>query len=70
MAGEYPTSLWAEGEVVKDDYYLYLKPQTSPGWYSLEVGIYLLESMERLPIIDSRGEVSGDRGIIGEIYVR
>lgn len=70
VGGEYPTSLWAEGEVVKDEYYLDLKPQTAHGWYSLEVGIYHLEGMQRLPLIDPTGEISGDRGIITQVHVR
>jgi hypothetical protein len=32
-----------------------------PGEYDLWVGIYLLETMERLPVIDAQGEKTGER---------
>jgi len=61
LGGNYPTSLWDEGEVVKDDYELMVRPDASSGEYRLEVGMYLLETGDRLPISSAEGEFLGDR---------
>jgi len=67
--GNYPTSLWDEGEVVKDEYELTLDPQIPPGDYWLEVGMYLLSTGERLHVFDSQGELRGDRVILGQVEI-
>lgn len=67
--GFYPTSFWDPGDVVRDQYDLVIFPQAPPGLYRFEVGFYLLATGERLPIIE-RGEVVGDRIILGEVEVR
>ncbi len=48
LRGAYPTSRWAPGEVVRDTYHLTVKPGTPAGVYHLEVGMYVLETGERL----------------------
>jgi len=48
--GTYPTSLWVPGEVVADPHPLDLPEGLSPGTYTLEVGMYLLETGTRLPV--------------------
>jgi len=67
--GFYPTSFWDPGEVVRDQYDLVIDPPALPGLYRFEVGLYLLATGERLPIIE-RGEVVGNRIILGEVEVR
>ncbi|MFQ5885955.1 MAG: ArnT family glycosyltransferase [Anaerolineae bacterium] len=67
--GFYPTSFWDPGEVVRDQYDLVIDPQVPAGLYRFEVGLYLLATGERLPIIE-KGEVVGDRIILGEVEVR
>jgi hypothetical protein len=67
--GGYPTSLWDEGEVVKDEYELRVKEGAPPGEYLLEAGIYLLSTGERLPVLEG-GKVGGDRILLGELTVR
>ncbi|MCJ7667107.1 MAG: glycosyltransferase family 39 protein [Anaerolineae bacterium] len=61
LGGNYPTSLWDEGEVVRDDYELIVRPDVSPGEYRLEVGMYLAEIGDRLPVSSAEGEFLGDR---------
>jgi len=51
--GLYPTSRWEEGEIMRDQYNLVISPDTPPGKYQIEVGMYLLETGERL---EARGE--------------
>jgi hypothetical protein len=48
QGGAYPTSVWDAGEVVTDEHPLSLPPDLPPGAYSLRVGLYLLESGQRL----------------------
>ncbi len=44
--GNYPTSFWDVGEQIRDDYSLALPP----GNYRIEIGLYLTDTGERLPI--------------------
>lgn len=48
--GFYPTSFWGEGEMVRDEYELLLPADIPEGEYELRVGMYILETMERLPV--------------------
>lgn len=66
--GDYPTSIWDEGEVVIDEHRL-ATGELPPGEYDLGVGIYLLETMERLPVIDAQGEKIGERVNLGTIQI-
>ncbi len=54
-AGDYPTSQWLEREIVKDEHTLILGPDLQSGEYTLVVGMYDLESGERLPPYDQDG---------------
>ena len=54
--GAYPTSLWAANEFISDTYTFDLPP----GAYPLELGLYLPETGERLPVVDSAGRSLGD----------
>lgn len=64
--GDYPTSIWDESEVVIDEHHL-ATGELPPGEYDLWVGIYLLETMERLPVIDAQGEKIGERVNLGTV---
>jgi len=66
--GDYPTSIWDEGEVVIDEHCL-TTGELPPGEYDLWVGIYLLETMERLPVIEAQGEKIGERVNLGTIQI-
>jgi hypothetical protein len=47
--GAYPTSVWDAGEVLTDEHPLRLPADLPSGEYRLRVGLYLLETGERLP---------------------
>jgi hypothetical protein len=47
--GNYPTSIWEPGEMVKDEYTLALPSNAAPP-FSLEIGMYKYPSLERLPV--------------------
>jgi len=66
--GNYPTSIWDEGEAVRDEHELEVAPDTPAGDYLIEVGIYLLETGERLPVLEE-GRVLGDRILLEDKVV-
>jgi len=66
--GDYPTSIWDEGEMIRDEYELEVGLATPPGDYLIEVGIYLLETGERLPVLEE-GRVVSDRILLEDKVV-
>ena len=52
--GAAPTSTWQHGQVIRDVYQLTLKPDTPPGQYSIEVGLYDANGV-RLGVFDANG---------------
>jgi hypothetical protein len=73
LGGSYPTFLWIpkwlEGQVVDDRYTVVLNPQTPPGEYWIEVGMYGIATIKRVPIFDQELNLAGDRVILGSIRV-
>jgi hypothetical protein len=49
--GECPTGSWQPGEIVVDRYQLALPVETLPGPYRLALGLYLLETGERVAVV-------------------
>lgn len=47
-----PTSSWQAGERIRDNYGLQIPPDLLPGRYQLIAGMYLLATMERLPVME------------------
>ena len=64
LRGAYPTTLWAPGEVVVDEYDLTIQADAPPGVYVIEVGMYDPATVRRLPVLDPTGGV-GDRVLLG-----
>lgn len=62
--GTYPTSVWAEGEIIVDSRTLIVPKDTPPGEYHLEVGMYEWPSLKRLPVVDAKGHDQGDHIIL------
>ncbi len=56
VGGHYPTTSWKPGETVLDVHQLAIPEDAPPGVYQLEVGLYLLATMSRLPAVDGAGE--------------
>jgi hypothetical protein len=56
LAGDYPTSMWAAGEIIPDPHRVSLPSDLSPGEYHLLVGMYELETLKRLPRADGEGD--------------
>ncbi len=65
LDGAYPTSRWQPGEVVIDPITLTLPEELPPGQYKLFTGLYQLDTLARLPVID---DDSGENAIfLGEV---
>ncbi len=68
--GRYPTSEWLEGEIVADEHLLVPAAGYGPGDYSLVVGMYDLESGERLPVCDEDGQpLPQQRAVLTRVHV-
>lgn len=65
LDGRYPTSAWEPGETIIETRQFVL--DVPPGRYLLQVGMYELETGNRLPV--SGDNAFGDRVIIGQISV-
>lgn len=70
QGGGLPTDRWAVGQLVQDNYALAVAANAQPGSYQVEVGLYLLATLERLPVRDpATGTMLGDRVLLGPIEV-
>jgi hypothetical protein len=67
--GTYPTSQWKDGEIIEDIHSVRLSYEAPPGKYQIEVGLYLLSTMARLPILDEEMRAVDDKVIIEGITV-
>jgi len=54
VGGDYPTSLWEAGETIVDRHVLQVT-NAPPGSYALQVGLYLLDTGERLTVRNAAG---------------
>lgn len=68
LGGQYPTSHWLVGSVIKDRHVVALPPDMPPGEYQVEVGMYLLSTGERLSVIQPSG-VRGNRILLESLSV-
>jgi len=68
VGGTRPTTTWQEGEVIADNYGVLVLPGTPPGEHQLEIGMYNLETGERLTVWRD-GELLGDRILLEPIQV-
>jgi transmembrane protein TMEM260 (protein O-mannosyltransferase) len=67
--GTHPTSAWHEGETIEDHYTIPLADDAPPGRYQVAIGWYLLETMQRLPVLDNEGEAVDDRMLVPGLTV-
>jgi hypothetical protein len=63
----YPTSLWPVDEIIRESSQLNLPANLPPGEYELWVGLYRLETGERLPV---QNDTSGENAVnLGRVVV-
>jgi hypothetical protein len=65
--GTHPTSGWKEAEVVIDPHIVWTQEHAPLGLYRIEVGLYLLRTMERLQLLDSSGTAIDNRLILDDL---
>lgn len=74
LGGAFPSYLWfpkwLEGQQVIDPYRLVIPDDLPPGQYSLEVGMYEMGSIRRIPQFALDGTMTGDRFILGPILIQ
>ncbi len=61
LDGTHPTSAWREGELIEDSYRITLNQDAPAGDYQIAIGWYLLETMQRLPVLDGEGRATDDK---------
>jgi len=64
-----PTTGWLPGEVITDVRRLALATGVPPGEYLLEAGLYDARSNVRLPVLDTAGQIIGDRVLLAPVSV-
>jgi hypothetical protein len=69
VQGSFPTSRWTPGAEITDPYEVRLAPAAPPGQYRVEVGWYLLATMQRLPVVDASGRPVADSFVVGQFSV-
>jgi hypothetical protein len=67
--GGLPTTRWPLDKYVWDEYDIYVPPQTPPGEYKINVGLYLLSSGVRLKRQDGDQQRGADSIVIDSILV-
>lgn len=67
--GTFPTSQWAPGEQVRDPYEIQLAADLPPGDYRLQAGLYLLGTLQRLPVLDEVGRAVDDKVVVSGFTV-
>ncbi len=67
--GAAPTSTWQAGQVIADGYDLVIKPETPPGVFELEVGVYLAKTGKRLSVLDAAGQAQDNRVLLNRVRV-
>ncbi len=73
LGGAWPTMLWfpkwLPGQSAVDPYRLTIPPDAPPGDYVIEIGLYGLRSVVRVPAFDAEGNLAGDRFVLGGVRV-
>ena len=69
VSGLYPTTEWTPGEKIVDRYEIATGSEIPPGEYPIEIGLYELDSGERLPVLDAMGLPQDSRVILGKVWV-
>ncbi len=67
--GGLPTKRWPLEKYVWDEYEVYVLPETPPGEYAINVGLYRKRDDSRLLRYDELGQIVGDSLVIGSISV-
>ncbi len=67
--GLWPTSHWRPGDILATHFDLPLDESLPPGEYLLVTGMYLLETGERLPLIEGPSAPSPNAILVGRVKI-
>jgi len=70
VSGTRATSGWKPGEVIADHYSIRLDADAPLGEYQVEVGLYLLATLERLPVLNAEGAPIDDKALVPGLSVK
>jgi len=62
--GGLPSNIWAQEQVIVDEYELELAPDIEPGTYQIVVGLYTADNGQRLPVSDADGRPYPDESVL------
>ncbi len=65
----YPTSFWSAGENLADTHRLKIPANAEPGKHRIVVGLYDPVSGQRLPVLDDKGQVTGDGILVTQLEI-
>jgi len=65
-----PTTRWEPGEIVVDRHEFTIQGDTPPGQYRIFVGIYLLSTMRRLEVLDTKMSLSENAVLLTRVRVQ
>ena len=69
VAGTLATSQWQPGQAVEDRYTIQVSGDALQGDYQIEVGMYLLATLQRLPVLNTDGAVVDDKVLVTGLVV-
>lgn len=64
------TSSWQPGEIIRDPYEVRLAPDAPSGAYTVHIGLYLLETLQRLPVLNADSLPLDDKVMVPGLTVR
>ncbi len=65
-----PTTRWEPGEIVVDRHEFTIEAETPPGQYRIFVGMYLLSTMRRLEVLDTKMGLSDNAILLTQVRVQ
>jgi 4-amino-4-deoxy-L-arabinose transferase-like glycosyltransferase len=65
----YPTSVWAPGEIVRDQYSIMISVDAPAGAFDLRMGFYTWPTMEHLLVMDETGVTGSETLVLGQVTV-
>ena len=68
--GTLGTAQWKPGQVIRDPYRVQLNASAPPGRYTVHVGMYLLATLERLPVLNADGQPVDDKVVLSGLVVK
>jgi hypothetical protein len=64
------TSSWQPGEIIRDPHEVRLAPDAPDGPYTVHIGLYLLETLQRLPLLNADSLPLDDKLVLTGLTVR